>query len=277
MLWALMAIILWASLAVLGLALAHWPPFLLTGLSLLLGGLLSLPHWRQWRVPLRTLLLGVYGLFGFHFLLFMALRHAPPIEANLINYLWPLLIVLLTPLFLPGHRLRAVHVLAAVLGFAGAALAIVGGRQFSLQGSGVGFALAGCSALVWASYSLASRRVPPFPTAAVGGFCMVSAALALLCHGLWEPAVVWRTVDGVSLLLLGLGPMGAAFYLWDRALKQGDPRRIGVLANLTPLLSTVALHLWTGRPLSGQIGLAAVLISGAASLVWWSGRRTQSS
>jgi hypothetical protein len=45
-------------------------------------------------------------LFGFHFLLFMALRLAPPIEANLVNYLWPLLIVLLTPLVLPGYAQR---------------------------------------------------------------------------------------------------------------------------------------------------------------------------
>jgi drug/metabolite transporter (DMT)-like permease len=49
-----------------------------------------------------TLLLGVYGLFGYHFLLFLALRSAPPLEANLVNYLWPLLIVVLAPVLLPG-------------------------------------------------------------------------------------------------------------------------------------------------------------------------------
>ena len=98
-LFALGAIALWSTLATLGLALAHVPPFLLTGLSLLIGSLIALPlsrfDMRQWRVPLRTLALGVYGLFGFHFLLFMALRNAPPVEANLVNYLWPLLMVVL--------------------------------------------------------------------------------------------------------------------------------------------------------------------------------------
>jgi drug/metabolite transporter (DMT)-like permease len=109
-------------------ALAHVPPFLLTGAALVIGSIPAWPLWRQWRIPLRTLALGVYGLFGFHFLLFIALRHAPAVEANLVNYLWPLLIVVMAPLFLPGMRLRAVHVGAALAGFAGAGLAIAGGR-----------------------------------------------------------------------------------------------------------------------------------------------------
>ena len=127
---ALGAIALWASLAALGVALAHVPPFLLTGLCLLIGSLIALPlsrfDWRQWRVPAPTLALGVYGLFGFHFLLFIALRHAPPVQANLVNYLWPLGIVVMAPLFLPGTRLRTLHVVAAAVGFAGAALAVTG-------------------------------------------------------------------------------------------------------------------------------------------------------
>jgi drug/metabolite transporter (DMT)-like permease len=99
---ALGAIALWATLASLGVALAHVPPFLLTGLALVIGSVPAWPLARQWRVPASTLALGVYGLFGFHFLLFIALRNAPPVEANLVNYLWPLLIVVLAPLFLPG-------------------------------------------------------------------------------------------------------------------------------------------------------------------------------
>src|SRR5882762_7027676 len=84
-LFALGAIALWASVATLGVALKHVPPFLLTGLSLVVGSLLALPFVlrdpNQWRVRPSTLAIGVYGLFGFHFLLFIALRTAPPVEA----------------------------------------------------------------------------------------------------------------------------------------------------------------------------------------------------
>ena len=265
--YALAAIALWASLATLGVRLAHVPPFLLTGLALLVGSLPSWLHWRDWRVRPAALLLGIYGLFGFHFLLFVALRHAPPVQANLVNYLWPLFIVVLAPLFLRSVRLHAVHVLAALVGFAGAALAIVGGRGLD-GGFAWGSLPALGSAFIWASYSLGTRRLADsgagFSTAAIGLFALVSGALSLLCHALIEPSTVLSGGDVALIALMGLGPLGAAFYLWDRALKRGDPRTIGVLSYLTPLASTALLIVATGRAFTPSIALAALLIVGAA-------------
>jgi drug/metabolite transporter (DMT)-like permease len=262
---ALGAIALWATLASLGVALAHVPPFLLTGLALVVGSIPSWPLARQWRVPATTLLLGVYGLFGFHFLLFIALRHAPPVEANLVNYLWPLLIVVLAPCLLPGMAVRPVHVGAAAVGFLGATLAILGGRQVS-AGFAWGYVPAFGSAFIWASYSLLTRRAPHFPTAAVGLFGLVSGVLALLCHAAFEPPAALAGRDVLLIVVTGLGPLGAAFYLWDAALKRGDPRRLGILSYLTPLASTVLLVVTTGRPLTAWIAAAAVLIVGAAAV-----------
>lgn len=265
---ALGAIALWASLAALGVALSHVPPFLLTGLSLLVGGLIALPlsrfDLRTWRVPASTLALGVYGLFGFHFLLFIALRHAPPVQANLVNYLWPLGIVVMAPLFLPGVRLSTRHVLAAVLGFAGAALAILGRGDGAEAVWAWGYIPALGSAFIWASYSLLTQRVEAFPTAAIGGFAWVSGLLALLCHAWLEPAVALSGNDWALIGLMGLGPLGGAFFLWDAALKRGDARQIGVLSFLTPLLSTLTLLLVRGESPSWSVGVAAAMIIGAA-------------
>jgi drug/metabolite transporter (DMT)-like permease len=167
----------WATLASLGTSLSHLPPFLLTGLALMIVSVMSWPlvlrNRRAWAVPPRTLALGVYGLFGFHFLLFIALRHAPPVEANLVNYLWPLFMVVLAPVLLPGVSLRPLHVVAALLGFAGAAIAILGARSgasANAGGSYWGFLLALGSAFIWASYSLWTQRVAAFPTTAIGLF-----------------------------------------------------------------------------------------------------------
>jgi drug/metabolite transporter (DMT)-like permease len=211
------------------------------------------------------LALGVYGLFGFHFLLFIALRHAPPVQANLVNYLWPLGIVLMAPIFLPGLKLRPMHVAAALIGFVGAALAILGGRNVQ-GGFAWGYVPALCSAFVWASYSLLSRRVPTFPNAAIGLFGLASGLLSLLCHFVIEAPAMLSADDWWRVLALGLGPLGGAFYLWDAALKRGDPRQIGILSFLTPLLSTLAL-LWVRaeRP-SASIVAATALIVGAAVL-----------
>jgi drug/metabolite transporter (DMT)-like permease len=256
-------------LAALSLRLRSWPPFLLVGAALLAGSLCSLHRVREWRVPVRVVVLGVYGLFGFHFLLFMALRLAPPVEANLVNYLWPLLIVLLAPAILPGTKLRARQVAGACAGFLGAALLVTGGEV----GGGLGFdrthaagyALAIGSAIVWATYSLATKRMAAFPTASIGLACAVSGALALACHVLVEPRYVPAVAELPWLLALGLGPMGAAFFLWDHALKHGDPRRIGALAYLTPLLSTVVLVAIGAGEFSPATLVAIGLIVGGAA------------
>ncbi len=263
---ALGAISLWSLLATLGLLLAHVPPFLLTGLALVIGSVPAWPLARQWRVPPGTLALGVFGLFGFHFLLFIALRHAPPVEANLVNYLWPLLIVVLAPVMLPGMRLRPAHVGAALAGFAGAAIAIVGAApQAGLASAwSWGYLPALGSAFVWATYSLGTRRVPPFPTAAIGGFGLVSGLLSLACHWLLEPAATLSARDWFLVAIMGFGPLGAAFFLWDRALKHGDARQIGILSYITPLASTVLLLATTGGPWRWTIAAAALLIIGAA-------------
>ena len=266
---ALGAIGLWASLAALGVALSHVPPFLLTGVALLMGSLIAVPlsrmDWRLWRVPMSTLALGVYGLFGFHFLLFIALRNAPPVPANLINYLWPLGMVVLAPWLLPGKQLTRRHLLAALLGFAGAALAILAGRGESVDAVWAwGYLLALASAFVWATYSLLTQRVAHFPTAAIGSFAAVSGVLSLLCHWWLESPVHLTAQDWGLMALLGLGPLGGAFFLWDAALKRGDAQQIGVLSFLTPLLSTLVLLGVRGERPSASVVLAALMIVGAA-------------
>lgn len=268
-LYALAAILIWSSLALTSVQLAQVPPFLLVGLALIIGGLCGLPRWRDWRVPAKTLLLGCYGLFGYHFCLFLALRFAPPLEANLINYLWPLLIVLLSPVLLPPTRLESRHWLGGLLGLAGCVLIVLSKGSLSLSGQhSLGYLLAALAALMWSSYSLLTQRVAPFPTGAIGGFCMASGLLALLAHAALEPAYRLNTSEWGWLALLGLGPMGAAFFLWDAALKRGDARAIGTLAYLTPLLSTALLALFGGGHFGWQAALALLLILSGA----WLGR-----
>ena len=280
---ALGAIALWSTLASLGVALASVPPFLLTGLALVIGSVASWPRWRSWRLPARTLLVGVYGLFGFHFLLFVALRNAPAVQANLVNYLWPLLIVVLAPVLLPAMPLRAGHLVAALVGFAGAALAIVAGSGEVAAGSAnssagaadtlsalaspaLGYAAALGSAFIWATYSLLTRRLPAFPTSAVGLFGLVSGLLAIGCHFALEARIAISARELALIALAGVGPMGAAFFLWDRAMKDGDPRTIGLLSYFAPVASTALLVAVTGTGFGWPLALAAAMVVGSAML-----------
>ena len=269
-----LAVLLWATLALLTTAAGPVPPFLLVSLTFGVAFLAALGLWLArggsilarlaWPLPVWGL--GVGGLFGFHLLYFVALRNAPPLEANLVNYLWPLLIVVFSAL-LPGERLRWWHVAGALLGLAGAGLLVTDGGRVAFRAEHApGYAAALGSAVVWAAYSVASRRFGAVPSDAVGAFCGATAGLAFLCHLAWEP---WAPPEGgqwLAVLALGLGPMGLAFFVWDVGVKQGDIRLLGALAYLAPLLSTLLLVAAGRAEASSTVAVACVLITGGAAL-----------
>jgi len=264
---ALGAIVLWSSLATLATLIPDVPVFLKTGIGLLIGSLIALPlsrfQIRSLLVSPKIVLLGVYGLFGYHAALFLALQSSPSVQANLINYLWPLLIVLLAPLFSKKLRLSTRVVVGGLMGFLGAALAILSGSSTdSVLYSGYAFAF--LAAIIWSTYSLATNRIGSFPTPAVGVFALVAGLLSIAMHFLFEEQVALSSFEWLILVLLGLGPLGAAFYFWDYAIKKGNPQEIGLLSFLTPLLSTSLLLIITGQPISWLLGLSAALIVGGS-------------
>ena len=220
----------------------------------------------------RLLLLGIYGLFGYHAAYFFALQNSPPVEANLINYFWPLLIVLFSVLLPPsrgGHPLRWWHVAGALLGFAGVAVIISGGAPATALGSGPfkGYLGAVAAALIWSSYSVGSRIYADVPTVAVMGTSMATALLAALVSLSFE-TWVWPagSAQWLALVLQGCGPVGVAFYFWDRAMKRGHLRFVGIASYATPLLSTLVLVASGLAQASPRLWLAALLVTLGAML-----------
>jgi drug/metabolite transporter (DMT)-like permease len=211
-------------------------------------------------------LFGTLGLFGYHFLYFSALRLAPPAEAGLIAYLWPLFIVLLSGL-LPGEHLRLGHIFGAGLAFAGAALIVLrGGADFG-GAAAPGYALAFLCALTWSGYSVISRRLGTVPTASVAVFCVATAVMSAIAHPLFE-TTLWPSdpIGWGAVLGLGLGPVGLAFYVWDIGVKRGDIQLLGTASYAAPLLSTLALVTAGLAQPSWTLALAALLITGGAAL-----------
>ncbi|MFB2532830.1 DMT family transporter [Paracoccus sp. p4-l81] len=264
------AILMWSALAVLTVATTPVPPFLLNALTFAIGGGLGLV-WAAARgqigalrrVPLRVYAMGTAAMFGYHALYFSALRLAPPAQASLICFLWPLLIVLGSGL-MPGERLRAGHVIGAIIAFAGAA-AILGGGGALQSGAMLGYGLAFCCALIWAAYSLGSRRGAHVPTAAVAVFCLATALLSALIHPLVEVTAWPRDPLGWgAVAALGAGPVGLAFFTWDIGVKRGDIQVLGTASYAAPVLSTLIL-IATGASQAGAgvIAAAAMIATGA--------------
>ncbi len=243
------AILLWSLLALFTAASGGVPPFQMAAMTFLIGGALGCAAFlidpsraAALRQPAKVWALGVGGLFGYHALYFTALHLAPPAEASLINYLWPLLIVLFSA-WLPGSGgLRPGHLVGGLLGLSGVVI-LFAGRDIGFTASALpGYLAALAAAFVWAGYSVLSARVAAVPTDAVAGFCLATGVLSLACHAAFE-ATVWpaTATAWAAIVLLGVGPVGAAFYLWDVGCKHGDVRILGVAAYAAPLLSTLVL------------------------------------
>jgi drug/metabolite transporter (DMT)-like permease len=265
------AVLLWSLLALLTVGSAPTPPLLLNTLCFAIGGVGGL-IWAHFagglsalrHVPLKVYLLGTLGLFGYHALYFSALRLAPAAEAGLIAYLWPLLIVVFSGL-LPGERVRRGHILGAAIGFAGAALIISGGAT-GLQAQFLpGYLLAFVCAMTWSSYSILSRLAGEVPTQSVAVFCIAAAALSLPLHLAFE-TTVWpdNATAWVSTILLGLGPVGLAFFVWDIGVKKGDIQVLGTASYAAPILSTCVLVIAGVTPVSASLALAALMVAGGA-------------
>lgn len=276
------AIGLWALLALFTVGTAPVPPLQLNALCFAIGGSIGL----MWLVlsgglgqlkaiPLSVYAFGTAGLFGYHFIYFTALRLAPPAEASLIAYLWPLLIVVFSGL-LPGEHLRKLHVLGAAIAFVGAAMIVLrGGQAGGIGGASAlpGYALAFLCALIWSGYSLISRRLGAVPTAAVVVYCLATAVLSLGAHLAMEETR-WPTapLGWLAVIGLGVGPVGIAFFTWDIGVKKGDIQLLGTASYAAPLLSTLAMIAAGATAASPILVLAAALITAGALVAAWASR-----
>lgn len=266
---------MWATLPLLATLVAGVPPLQTVATAFSLGAvLLGAAGLGRGAGPTGLLtrsrtawIIGIGGLFGWHFFYFLAVQRAPVAEASLINQLWPLLMVLASAA-LPGERLRPHHVAGAGLGLIGAALLITDGGRVALQAQyGTGYALAAACAVIWASYSLLNRRFArSVPSTAVAGFCAGTAALAWACHGLWETTGMPTPLAWLGLAGLGLGPVGLAFLAWDHGTKHGDIRILGACSYLQPLAATGLLVLFGRAPASWTLLAACLSIAVGAAL-----------
>jgi len=157
------------------------------------------------------------------------------------------------------------HLIGGLLGFVGAAVIIGGsGSGFSNQYL-PGYGLALLCALTWAGYSVLSRRVGNAPTSSVAVFCVATALASWGLHFAIEDTV-WPqgTLGWMSVVGLGLGPVGLAFYVWDIGVKRGDIQLLGISSYAAPLLSTLVLVLAGIADASWALAIAAALITGGA-------------
>jgi len=269
------AILLWAALALLTVRAGSIPAFELLALcfaTAFLAGIAVLGSrgWNalaQLRQPRQAWFTAFFAIFFYHALYFYALSAAPPARASLIAYLWPLLIVLLSALTAgDAARLRPRHLVGALLGLMGTWLVVMGQKSAGpATGSALGYAAAACCALIWSSYSVINRRFAKTPSAMIVGVCGAVALAGAACHLVFEAATVWPSASQwFAILGLGIGPTGLAFFAWDFATKHGNLPLLGALSYLAPVISTLLLTVAGAVPASGSLFVAAFLVIAGA-------------
>ncbi len=270
------AILLWAGLATLSVGVTAWGSlqlmtagfavaFVAGAIWLIITGRAAMLDIR--RLPHAFVAEAVLSLGGYHLLYFQALRTAPTAEANLVNYLWPLLIAVL------ADRTRILHTLpGALIGFTGVALLLYQPGGFERPSWGHAAALA--AAIVWTRYSIRNARFAAIPSEAlIGIFGLVALIGAAVMAASGTPLPWPGTGQALLVLAIGIGPFGLAFLAWDLGTKHGHVGMLGVLAFSAPVLSTCLLILTGHAAMSGRLALSCTLVVAGAVLATMAGRR----
>lgn len=273
-----MAILMWSTLAPMTALSGAVPPFLLMALGFsvaFISGTVYLIATRgrgfikPFIQPRGFWLLALSGLFFYHAFYFIALKTAPAAEANIINYLWPLLIVLFSGMAAGEEKLTLRKGLGAALGFSATLLILAGNGlsgTLSLNHMLGYLAAIGC-AITWAGYSVMNRRYARVPSEAMIGVCGAVAVLGALCHFLFEAPSAWPVgYEWLAIVVLGLGPVGLSFLVWDYGTKHGSLSTLGTLAYAAPVLSTLLLIVFGAAEPSLSLILAVILVVAGAWL-----------
>ena len=195
---------------------------------------------------------------------FIAATHRiPAAQANLISYLWPVMIVVFGAA-IGLFRLRLRHIIGLGLGFSGAVILIWDGR-ISISLSGIGLAL--LNGAFWAGYCILrlAWKKPAENVLARG--CAISALLCASLHVFLEPTLIPSLGGLVATAAAGILPLALGNFVWDQGFRRGDSQLLAVMAYATPLCSAlllaalgVALFTW-----NLFVGAVVIVLAGVIS------------
>lgn len=270
------AVVLWSSLAPLTAMARGIPPLELLAATFGIGYLCG-QIWLRMKCGRSSLRKPAYpyvfsccataALFGYHALYFLALSLAPPAQACLVAYLWPLLMVLLSSASSGGDKVRPAQLMGAVLGFAGTGLVVLSGDSDHIRHRHRAFGLLAAlsCALIWSSYSVFNRRFREVPSEAMIDICGLVAVIGCGAHLLVDSHTVFPLgSQWLAIVALGAGPVGLSFLAWDYATKHGQVATLGTISYAAPVLSTLQLVMLGYTPASLDLLTASALVVAGA-------------
>ncbi len=263
----MIALCVWSFSALLVSFSGHAPPFLTAAICFFISFSCNAIKWIVTKQSVRDIfrqspwayVVCIGGLTGYFAAYNVALKVAPIIEANLINYLWPLSIVVLSAV-VQKTKISLETGIGILTSFAGMVFVLSSKGEFHFGENGFVIYIPAFMAVIFYGLYCVFTKIVPFPSSFIGGCYLIGGVILLAIHLAFEPSYTFNISEAVPILLLGAST--TSYTLWDRAMKTGDPIMLASLAYLVPFFSTFWLIVfgrgaWSPAVLIGGIMIVA--------------------
>ncbi|MDY0344846.1 MAG: DMT family transporter [Lentimicrobium sp.] len=206
--------------------------------------------------------MGLLNPFAYYLILLKAYSLLQAQEAVALNYIWPMILVLLSIPVLK-QRITLLNIFALIISFFGTLVIATGGRLSTLTFTNpLGTGLALVSALFWASYWLLNMKDKRETTEKLFlnfGFGFFYALIYTIVTKQW----IWPGFEGsLGVIYIGLFEMGITFVIWLKALKYAEnTAKVSNLVYLSPFISLFFVNIFVGEKIlwSTIAGLSLII------------------
>lgn len=262
------------------LLIATFTAFIFLGIVVLIKGKLEVLKKITVKQAFNSALMGLFNPFLYYLVLFEAYNRIPAQEGVALNYIWPVMLVIFSIIFLKQH-INFLSVMAIVISFGGTVVIAMHGNFSELQFSDpLGVALAVGSAIFWASFWIINMKDPR--EAIVKMFVNFAfGAVYILIWNIFTGNISVPSVFGLAgAVYIGIFEMGLTFVLWLTALKLStNTARVSNLVFISPFISLMLISFIVGEKIlpSTVIGLA-IIVTGIAvqQISQWREKRVNS-
>lgn len=210
--------------------------------------------------------LGFLGLFMYSALYYYGLTQLSSQEACIINYLWPIMLVIFSCIILK-EKFTAIKGIAMLCSFVGIVILSTGNTSVANENSMSGIISCIIAAACYGLFSVLNKKADYNQNIAM----MVIWFVVAVCSAILGPITEdWKPIEGtqwLGMLWLGVVIDAVAYLLWALALKGvKNTAKIANLAYLTPFLSLVVSAVVLNEQVSFRAIVALIFIVGGILL-----------
>ncbi len=226
----------------------------------------NLPEIKTYSVKewLQILFLGLLGTYIYYLFLYLGYSQARGLEVLVIQYTWPILIVVLS-LFILKEKLTYRKVTALLLGFIGVVTVLTKGNFYQVDVSNpLVIFLVGAGAFCFALFSVLSKRVTKSPIVVVSLY-FFTALIASFLSMLYFSAFALPSADEIfPILLNGVMVNGYSYIFWKKALHATEASYLAPYTYIAPILSAIYLVVIFDEPflMIYGVGLLFIVVGG---------------